>query len=519
MINTNMKISIKNSTPKPKINDSDAKDNFSEVLNKVSVEKKEPNNIKQEEKIKNEVVTDEKPKDIKNDTISNNDSTKEVKESNENNKDNKDNNEVKGTKNQESNDNKESEIKTEELEGLLGLLNGLMNTNSKDSMKNISKEDIKAIQSLMLDLENLLKKDKGLEKVSGLLENSELGKVNELGKVSELEKLNLKELGIDLSKQLNKLMENDEFKSKLTKNNLDFLDNVIKEISKEIKDSSVILTKDEENSFKEVLKNLQKEIKKEKPNGDNSTAIKNSDKNTSLEDEATNKIVDKKITNLSNDKNFKENNQGEREKPKDLMVKTDKEIQIKTSSEDKVLDKILKGDSDNLDKFSLFQKRLDISKSMEVKPEIRAVDSRNLREDIIRNVKFMVTNTMKELTVKVYPKELGAITISLIQAEGEMKAILKPTSKETYSMLMQNSDEMKKILGEQNIKISSVQISLYNDDTTFYKDSEFTNGFMNDSGNKSGEERHNNKTANNIAVSEDELSDEASRDSNVDMLA
>ncbi|MGL5479202.1 MAG: flagellar hook-length control protein FliK [Clostridium sp.] len=494
MINTNLKISIKDSTPKPKINESSAKDNFSEVLNKVSGDKKEPKNTKQEENIKNEVVDTEKPKDIKKDTISNNDSTKEIKESNEN---NKENNEVKGTKNQESNDNKENKVKPEDLEGLLELLNGLMNVNSKDSMKNISKEDIKAIQSLMLDLESLLKKDKGLEK------------------------LNLKELGVDLSKQLNKLMENDEFKNKLTKNNLDLLDNVIKEISKEIKDSSVILTKDEEKSFKEVIEKLQTEIQKQKPSENSSKSIKNSDKNISLEDETTlnSNNVDKKITNVSNDKNFKENNQGEKEKPKDLMVKGEKEIQTKTASEDKVLDKILKGDSDNLDKFSLFQRRLDISKSMEVKPEVRAVDARNLREDIIRNVKFMVTNTMKELTVKVYPKELGAITISLTQSEGEMKAILKPTSKETYSMLMQNSDEMKKILGDQNIKISSVQISLYNDDTTFYKDSEFANGFMNDGGNKSGEERHNNKAVNNTAVSEDELSDEASRDRNVDMLA
>ncbi|MCR6513557.1 flagellar hook-length control protein FliK [Clostridium sp. LY3-2] len=494
MINTNLKISIKDSTPKPKINESSAKDNFSEVLNKVSGDKKEPKNTKQEENIKNEVVDTEKPKDIKKDTISNNDSTKEIKESNEN---NKENNEVKGTKNQESNDNKENKVKPEDLEGLLELLNGLMNVNSKDSMKNISKEDIKAIQSLMLDLESLLKKDKGLEK------------------------LNLKELGVDLSKQLNKLMENDEFKNKLTKNNLDLLDNVIKEISKEIKDSSVILTKDEEKSFKEVIEKLQTEIQKQKPSENSSKSIKNSDKNISLEDETTlnSNNVDKKITNVSNDKNFKENNQGEKEKPKDLMVKGEKEIQTKTASEDKVLDKILKGDGDNLDKFSLFQRRLDISKSMEVKPEVRAVDARNLREDIIRNVKFMVTNTMKELTVKVYPKELGAITISLTQSEGEMKAILKPTSKETYSMLMQNSDEMKKILGDQNIKISSVQISLYNDDTTFYKDSEFANGFMNDGGNKSGEERHNNKAVNNTAVSEDELSDEASRDRNVDMLA
>lgn len=494
MINTNLKISIKDSTPKPKINESSAKDNFSEVLSKVSGDKKEPKNTKQEDNIKNEVVDTEKPKDIKKDTISNNDSKKEIKESNEN---NEENNEVKGTKNQESNDNKENKVKPEDLEGLLELLNGLMNVNSKDSMKNISKEDIKAIQSLMLDLESLLKKDKGLEK------------------------LNLKELGVDLSKQLNKLMENDEFKNKLTKNNLDLLDNVIKEISKEIKGSSVILTKDEENSFKEVIEKLQTETKKQIPRENSSASIKNSDKNISLEDETTlnSNNVDKKITNVSNDKNFKENNQGEKEKPKDLMVKGEKEIQTKTASEDKVLDKILKGDSDNLDKFSLFQKRLDISKSMEVKPEVRAVDARNLREDIIRNVKFMVTNTMKELTVKVYPKELGAITISLTQSEGEMKAILKPTSKETYSMLMQNSDEMKKILGDQNIKISSVQISLYNDDTTFYKDSEFANGFMNDGGNKSGEERHNNKAVNNTAISDDELSDEASRDRNVDMLA
>ena len=85
----------------------------------------------------------------------------------------------------------------------------------------------------------------------------------------------------------------------------------------------------------------------------------------------------------------------------------------------------------------------------------------------------MSNNGLKELTVKVNPGNLGEITIKLVQEDGVMKANLKANSKETTDLLSQNLADIKKQLGEQNIKIADVNIELYQDDTTFFKRTRF----------------------------------------------
>lgn len=230
-------------------------------------------------------------------------------------------------------------------------------------------------------------------------------------------------------------------------------------------------------------------------------------KNTSL-DTKTNVVVNEQDNgkNVVLDENFSGDNSG-------LKENSNKE---EVSKEEKVLNSILDDDDKKVnDKFSLALNRLGVQKTDQVvgKPEI--VNKNSIVIDVVKNVKFMVTNNIKEMTVKVNPEQLGELTIKVVQEDGVMKAHIKASSKETYTLLSQQVSDIKKHLGEQNIKIQEVNVSIYDEDTTFYKDGQFSNNSFNQGSNQ------NNKTTFNESYVEDEVleEDESIDLSNINMLA
>ena len=118
----------------------------------------------------------------------------------------------------------------------------------------------------------------------------------------------------------------------------------------------------------------------------------------------------------------------------------------------------------------------DVASSLisEVKPV--AVSRETVATDVVSNVKYMVKNQVEQLTVKIYPKELGEITIKIISEDGIMKADIKSTSKETYTLLNSNIEEIKKHLSNESLIIKEVNIGLY-EDTTYYSGQGFSNEF------------------------------------------
>lgn len=140
-----------------------------------------------------------------------------------------------------------------------------------------------------------------------------------------------------------------------------------------------------------------------------------------------------------------------------------------TNEEDRVLAKILGNDSigGSLNRQDALLNRLNI-KAPDVISEPMVVNKETMDADIIKNVKFMMKNQVSELKVKIYPKELGEMTIKLLSEEGILKADIKAVSKETYNLLNSNINDIKKSLEQQNIKIHEVNIGLYNDDTTYH---------------------------------------------------
>ena len=143
-------------------------------------------------------------------------------------------------------------------------------------------------------------------------------------------------------------------------------------------------------------------------------------------------------------------------------------LKTEVSKEDKLLAKILGGnESASLNNQNTLINRLNV-KSTEVIKEPMVVSKETMDTDIIKNVKFMMKNAVAELKVKIYPKELGEMTIKLLSEEGILKADIKAISKETYNLLNSNLNDIKKSLEQQNIKIHEVNIGLYSDDPTYH---------------------------------------------------
>lgn len=189
------------------------------------------------------------------------------------------------------------------------------------------------------------------------------------------------------------------------------------------------------------------------------------------------------------------------------------DLEDKIAEEDKLLSKILGED----DKNSFTNLLSSIDKGLENPSELAAAPKgiyrHTFNSDIIQSVKYMLRNSVEELSVKIYPKELGELTIKIISEEGIMKAELRATSKETYNLLNANLQEIKSNLQEQNLKIQEVSINIYNEDTTFFS------GEKQNSSN-SQENKSENKVIGIYSEGElEEAVEEASMDNNLNILA
>lgn len=186
-------------------------------------------------------------------------------------------------------------------------------------------------------------------------------------------------------------------------------------------------------------------------------------------------------------------------------------------NEEKVLNSIINDGEDKkvTTKFILMSN--NISSSNVEKVEVPKVINRgNMVEDIVKSVKYMTSNNIKELVVRINPKDLGEVAIRIVQEDGIMKANLKASSKETYSILSQNLGDIKRYLGEQNIKIQQVDISLY-EDTTYFKEEFQGQAFNQDRREK---QPFNKEIEVNSSLIEDEFEEnEVDMLSNINMLA
>ena len=154
----------------------------------------------------------------------------------------------------------------------------------------------------------------------------------------------------------------------------------------------------------------------------------------------------------------------------------DKKFPGNSSSEEKFLNNLLGEDKDEkkISKAVNFMNQFETVKNTDtskVQSSNLVIDKNNFEVDVIKNIKFMEANNIKDLTVKMNPKELGEITIKLTMESGIMKANISAQNKDTYNLLNQHFQDISDKLKNMDIKIQSLDINIYEDSTFFSKDS------------------------------------------------
>lgn len=154
------------------------------------------------------------------------------------------------------------------------------------------------------------------------------------------------------------------------------------------------------------------------------------------------------------------------EKSSNIESKTfsnkDFDSEKKDNTEEKILTEII--EQDEISVFDTHMQRVRSFAKVEQTEDI-SVNRFNMKNDIKTAILHMGKTNMKELVVKINPDNLGEIAIKITSEGDNMKAMLKVSSKETYALL--NNQDIKSFLINQDIKVSDVEISLY-EDTTFF---------------------------------------------------
>lgn len=405
----------------------------------------------------------------------------------------------------------ESDI--EDLTEILNLLISLLNNklNNEELNEFTSKDGyLENLDLSSIDVENLNKND-----ISNLF----------LSLFSNTEDVNLSDSLLNLNGLEENNLNSEDIKS-LLKDMKDLTDNILSNIKSET--SSNVSTESYKNELgnkifalletlpKESIEKISSSLGDEEKVKILSVVLLEKINNSLGSIDKANNYESKIILDESNILN--EDNTLNYETPTDKNLK-DNESSGKYSidentDEDRILSKIIDGDDKSsfykiLNSYDRYNKN-----NVDIIKEPVVVNKQSIDLDIIKNVKFMMRNAVQELKVKIYPKELGEMTIKILSEEGIMKAEIKAMSKETYNLLNSNLQDIKKTLIDQNIKIQEVNIGIYNEDTTFFSGEE-----------NSSESFNNNQSKESINKSEsifnedENITEDLLNQSNVNLLA
>ncbi|MCS4478075.1 flagellar hook-length control protein FliK [Clostridium botulinum] len=254
---------------------------------------------------------------------------------------------------------------------------------------------------------------------------------------------------------------------------------------------------------------LQMKIEKE-PNEEKLSLLKNikSEMENILKEESNNKLPVEPKIDIS--------------EPLVLEEETDSSnLKENTSKEEKLLKGLLEdkeqGTGEKINKTVNFMSHLknstDINELSSNETLGKLVINKNtMNTDIIKSIKYMELNNVKDLTVKIMPKELGEVFIKLTMEGGIMKANIGASTKDAYNLLNSNMQLIEDKLQNSGIKVQELSLNIYNEDTTFFKQS-----------SENGKNSNPSKSENKADLSSmDEIPEEeniSAIDGNVNILA
>lgn len=346
--------------------------------------------------------------------------------------------------------------------------------NIKEKLEDLTDEQLVQCLNLLVEFLN-----------STLKDDFEAINISQLNGLSDELKINLMEI-LNSNKLLGALTDL-QVNSNVLENSQDLFSNLLNILNKTdvIENVDVDTLKFTEKLLSEIASRLNDETAN---NLTNSTTL------TEVVNETVNKLNELLNSNVKNNDELSLQNNSlnnvykviESTNSNEANNNSDSQSYSSSDSKDeKILESILKDSSEEM-KVPLFTTTTTVMNNgtgavVETK---QTVNINTMAADVVKSVKYMAANDMREMIVKVNPGNLGEITIKLVEENGEMRLNMKAASKETYSLLVQQSSDIKNQLSDQNIKIQEVNISLYEEDTTFFKDGEFSRSFQEQSGNK-----------------------------------
>ena len=146
------------------------------------------------------------------------------------------------------------------------------------------------------------------------------------------------------------------------------------------------------------------------------------------------------------------------------------------------------------------------------------INKTNFTSDLIKSLSYMEDNNVKDMTVKIMPKELGEVMIKITSDSGIMKATITATNKDTYNLLNSNLHEISNSLNNNHIKIHSLDINIYNNDTTYFSNNSNFSQFDGRQNENTNNQSSNLNLNNNLNESQDKLENEITENNNVNVL-
>ncbi|MBC2582131.1 flagellar hook-length control protein FliK [Clostridium sp. DJ247] len=392
------------------------------------------------------------------------------------------------------------------------------------SDKDIDKiKDVKDLKSFIIKKVLSEKKEDGLD-ISGLLAmlasllNGKLDKDNIISLKGEINK----EIQDVLSNKSGNITSAETQKELLSKTKSQFIHDIL--TGKEKIDHSSILGKIKKE-LSSVLNNNTKDLKNISALGKDdilgnvkkevSLALENNRSNLKDGKDGSKNLL-KDITDIHKDLNSNGSEAIVKNKEEKSSNYTGNEEKQSSSDEDFLKSLLSNNGNDKITKVTNFMTQFnsispndgDISEL-----EKMVINKNNFNADMIKSLKYMETNNIKDLTIKITPKELGEIAINITMESGVMKATITASNKEAYNLLNTNLQDITNKLQNNDIKIQNLSLNLYNDDTTFYKDG------SNRQNSKNEQKSKGIRVIDDISSDNTEIEDMDILNSNVNILA
>jgi flagellar hook-length control protein FliK len=125
----------------------------------------------------------------------------------------------------------------------------------------------------------------------------------------------------------------------------------------------------------------------------------------------------------------------------------------------------------------------------------------NIEQDIVNVVKYIKSNGLEQMTIRLKPDELGEMNIKLSKQDGEMVGIITVANKNVYDLVNKNTLDLKQHLESLNINLKEITVNVSDQGTQQFdlsKQDFDQHSYRENEKSFSGEDKENINTENKI---------------------